>query len=94
MAGDLPTHHRALVLENKEAGFQVKQVPTPQPIHGSTVVHILSAGVLSYHREIYNGQKPYSIPLPLVGGMSAIGRIAAPGPDATLLKPGQLVYVD
>ena len=32
--------------------------------------------------------------MPLVIGTSAIGRVAAVGSDATLLTPGQLVYVD
>ena len=32
--------------------------------------------------------------MPLVPGTSAIGRIAAIGPDATLLKPGDLVHFD
>jgi NADPH:quinone reductase-like Zn-dependent oxidoreductase len=30
----------------------------------------------------------------MVGGMSAIGRIVAPGPDAVVLEPGKLVFVD
>ena len=94
MASDLPEQHRALVLVNIEAGLQIKQLPTPEAGPGSAVVHIHAAGVLSYHREIYNGDRQYSFPKPLVGGSSAIGRIAAVGPDATALKPGQLVYVD
>lgn len=32
--------------------------------------------------------------MPLVPGASAIGRVATVGPDATLLKPGKLVFVD
>ncbi|KAK5167463.1 uncharacterized protein LTR77_007162 [Saxophila tyrrhenica] len=94
MAHELPTHHRALVLEDREAGFQVKQVSTPRPTHGSTVVRILSAAVLSYHREVYTGERPYAHPLPLVGGLSAVARVVAPGPDTALLEPGKLVYVD
>ena len=94
MESDLPSHHRALVLETIGGGFQVKQLPTPLPGLGNVIVRIEAAGVLSYHREIYNGDRQYSFPKPLVGGMSAIGRIAALGPDATALKHGQLVYVD
>ncbi|KAK5715190.1 hypothetical protein LTR17_016939 [Elasticomyces elasticus] len=91
---DLPTHHRALVLDSIGGEFQVKSIPVPQAALGSAIVRIAAAGVLSYHREVYNGERHYQIPTPLVGGMSAIGHIAAVGSDATSLKPGQLVYVD
>ncbi|KAI1504997.1 GroES-like protein [Biscogniauxia marginata] len=94
MTTDLPTQHRALVLETVADGFRLKNVPTPRPGPGSAIVRIEAAGVLSYHREIYNGERGYAFPTPLVGGCSAIGRVAAAGPDATALRPGQLVYVD
>lgn len=90
----LPTHHRALVLETLDAGFSVKTVPTPQPEPGSATVRIIEAGVLSYHREIYNGDRHYEFPKPIVGGCSAIARIVAVGPDAVVLQPGQLVWMD
>ncbi|KAL2432566.1 hypothetical protein ABEF95_013607 [Exophiala dermatitidis] len=93
-AAPLPEHHRALVLETIEEGFKVKTVPTPRPDAGSAVVRILEAGVLSYHREIYNGERHYDFPKPIVGGLSAIARIAAVGPDAMVLQPGQLVFMD
>ena len=57
-------------------------------------MRILVANVLSYMRDIYNGERQYPFPTPLVAGSSAIGRVAAIGPDATLLKPGMLVLVD
>ncbi|KAL1607971.1 hypothetical protein SLS60_002910 [Paraconiothyrium brasiliense] len=97
MSSRLPATHRALVLTDKSTPLAVKTIPTPTPIHGSAVVEVLSAGVLSYHREIYNGSESharYSLPTPLVTGMSAIGHIVALGPDATTLQPGQLVFVD
>jgi threonine dehydrogenase-like Zn-dependent dehydrogenase len=94
MTSDLPPQHRGLVLETLEAGLELKELPTPQPILGSAIVRISAASVLSYHREVYNGARPYSFPKPLVGGYSAIGRIAAVGADATTLTPGQLVFAD
>jgi hypothetical protein len=45
-------------------------------------------------RDIYNGNRQYPYPMPLVVDTSAIGRVAAEGPDATALKVGQLVWVD
>jgi D-arabinose 1-dehydrogenase-like Zn-dependent alcohol dehydrogenase len=94
MTSNIPSHHRALVLESIEAGFQVKTIQTPQPCPGSAVVRVAVAGVISYTREIYNGERRYPFPTPLVGGFTAIGRIAALGPDATALQLGQLVFVD
>ena len=82
------------MLEDISAGFSVKQNPTPQADHGSAVIHIDVAGTLSYHREVYNGDRHYAFPKPLVGGSSAIGHVAALGPDAVALKMEQLVYVD
>ena len=94
MASTLPSHHNALQLESVEVGLQFKKLLTPQPGPGSAIISIEAAGVLSYHREVYNGKRHYSFPTPLVGGISAIGRVAALGADATALKQGQLVYVD
>lgn len=94
MASDLPSQSHALVLESFEAGFELKHISTPQPVHGSAVVKVISVGVVSYSREVYNGERHYSFPKPIVGGHSATARVAATGPDAALLKPGQLVYVD
>lgn len=94
MPFNLPVQHRALVLESFEAGFQLQTLPTPQPSLGSAIVRVEVAGVISYSREFYNGQRPYPFPKPLVGGFNAVGRVAALAPDATALQPGQLVYVD
>ncbi|KAI9928481.1 hypothetical protein MW887_002526 [Aspergillus wentii] len=65
-----------------------------QPSTGSALVRITAAAILPYHNAIYTSQRTSSLPKPLIPGFSAIGRIAAVGRDATLLKPGQLVYVD
>jgi threonine dehydrogenase-like Zn-dependent dehydrogenase len=54
----------------------------------------LVANVISYMSRIYNGERKYSYPTPIVAGTSAIGRVAAMGPDSVLLKPGQLVFLD
>ncbi|RDK46558.1 GroES-like protein [Aspergillus phoenicis ATCC 13157] len=94
MTTGLPSKHRALVLDDHESGFQIKILTTPQPDIGSAVVRISAAGILPYHRDIYDGKRPNSFPTPLVGCFGAIGHVAAVGYDATSLKPGQLVYID
>ena len=90
----LPEKMKALVLHDKSEGPKVETVPTPQPQLGSAVVRILTANIISYMRDIYNGNRPYPMPLPLTIGSSAIGHVAALGPDATKLQPGDLVFVD
>jgi threonine dehydrogenase-like Zn-dependent dehydrogenase len=94
MQAELPSSHRALVLESVEAGFHVTQLPTPKPEPGSAIVQISAASILTYHREIYSQIRPYDFPTPLTGGVSAVGRVVAVGPDSTALKPGQLVFAD
>ena len=74
--------------------MSVVEQATPQAGPGSAVVRILAAGVLTYAGRVYSGKKPYLYPIPFVPGSSAIGRIAAVGPDAIGLKPGQLIYFD
>ena len=94
MEYDIPSHHRALVVSSTTEDPEIKTLPTPQPSLGSAIVRVHEVGVISYLREIYNGERNYSFPKPLVPGCSAIGRIAAVGADACLLQTGQLVYVD
>ncbi|KAJ6558028.1 alcohol dehydrogenase [Mycena capillaripes] len=96
MSSNVPPKHRALVLNSTRDPFDISVVEqtTPQVGPGSAVVRVLVAGVRSYVGEVYSGRKPYPYPTPFVPGSAAIGRVAAVGPDATLLKPGQLVYID
>jgi threonine dehydrogenase-like Zn-dependent dehydrogenase len=89
----LPAKHRALVLGSSYPPT-VETIPTPLPTPGSAIVRIINAAVVSYMREVYDGTRKYPYPTPLVIGTSAIGRVAATGPDATALKPGQLVFID
>ncbi|PHH84441.1 hypothetical protein CDD83_1937 [Cordyceps sp. RAO-2017] len=91
MQPTLPDQHRALVLESRESGFELKTLPTPQLDPGSAIVRIDAAGILPYHDKVI---RHYPFPTPLVGGFSAIGHVAAVGPDGVSLEPGQLVYVD
>ena len=91
---ELPARMKALVLKSTSEPPTVQIVPTPQPEVGSAVIRILAANVISYMRDIYNGKRQYPFPTPLIPGTSAVARIAAVGPDATKLKPGDLVFFD
>jgi NADPH:quinone reductase-like Zn-dependent oxidoreductase len=90
----LPLTHKALVQEVYAEPLVTKIITTPQPTPGSVVVRVLYAPVISYSKEVYNGTRKYPYPNPIVPGTSIIGRIAAVGPDATLIKEGDLVYFD
>lgn len=61
---------------------------------GSAIVRGEAANIISYSKDMYNGTRNYPFPMPLVIGTSGLGRVAAIGPDAVLLKPGQLVFID
>ena len=91
----LPQTMRALILESIGTAPSVKEIPTPTPTPGSAIVQILAAGVLPYAADVYvTDIRGYPMPTPLVIGSSAVGRIAALGPDSVALQSGQLVLVD
>ncbi|KAF2179431.1 GroES-like protein [Zopfia rhizophila CBS 207.26] len=94
MAHSLPATQKALLQTTYAEPLEVKTIPTPEPLPGTVVVKILSAPVLSYAKEVYNGKRKYPYPTPFTPGSSAVGRMAALGPDATSQKLGQLVYID
>lgn len=90
----LPAQHKVLVQEVYGEPLVVKHHDTPQPGPGSALVKILYAPIISYMREVYNGEKKYPYITPMVPGTNAIGRIVATGPDAVSFKSGELVYID
>ncbi|KAI1187437.1 GroES-like protein [Nemania serpens] len=87
-AEQVPSHYRALVVPSVGADLRIEQRATPEAVPGSVVVRILASPVLSYQRDIYDGTRAYQFATPIVGGCSAVG------PDATVLQPGKLVWVD
>lgn len=74
--------------------LEVCEVPIPEAGPGVAVVRVLAAAILSYMKDIYNGNRAYPYPTPLTGGTGAVGRVHSFGPDATSLTEGQLVLLD
>lgn len=91
MSSPLSKTHKALVLEDRSGDFVLKTLPVPTIGHGSTLIKISAATILPYHRTVNTS---YPLPVPLVGGFSAVGRVAALPPDAVSLRIGDLCYVD
>lgn len=90
----LPATHRALRQDKRFEPLSVQVVPVPTVIPGSAVLRVHAAGILSYMKQIYNGERNYPYPVPLTTGSSAIARVVALGPDATRLKVGDLCLLD
>ena len=89
----LPQTHRALVLHSRDLPLVVETRPLPQITSGSALVRNLNVQLISYTGEVWSGKRPLPFPTPMVPGGHSVARVAAVGPDATTLKPGQLVYV-
>ena len=87
--------HTAVVLEALGKPLVVKQLPIPPAVAGSAVVRILASQVSPNAKAVFGGQFPLKPGFfPVTPHAPSIGRIHAAGPDATSLKPGQLVFTD
>ncbi|KAH6981501.1 hypothetical protein EDB80DRAFT_873356 [Ilyonectria destructans] len=74
---------------------KIIDLPVPKASSGSAVVQVLATLVLPYLSRIHRGEvQQANLILPLVPNANCIGRITEVGADATLLKPGDLVWVD
>lgn len=72
----------------------IEDIPEPVPGAGEVLARVLAAPVLAYTQEVFTGQRHYPLLLPLAPGCGAVGIVEKIGPDATRLKPGQLVFCD
>ncbi|TDZ36152.1 L-threonine 3-dehydrogenase [Colletotrichum trifolii] len=87
--------NRAVVLQQQGEPTTIERRPIPSPGSGSVVVRVLAASVRANSPDVYrNSQSGHQLPLPCVPGFYAIARVFGLGPDATRLKPGQLVFFD
>ena len=85
----------AAVLETIGQPLKLKTVPIPKPVPGSATVKVLAAALSPNSKEVFAGSfGPVSVRTPVTPSTASIARIHEVGPDATSLKPGQLVFTD
>ncbi|KAI9167636.1 Alcohol dehydrogenase-like protein [Paramyrothecium foliicola] len=90
----IPDTSTSLVLPALKEALGLVKSPVEAPGNGTVLVRILCTTIRTHNRAGFNGQSPLSITTPYTPGFSAIARVIAAGPDAAVLRPGQLVYVD
>lgn len=93
MTSLLPDNKKAVVVCSTNQAPNVESVPVPQPLRDFATVQVLATNVISYIRDVYNGNRNYAFPTPLIAGTSAIGRVVAVDPDAVKFRLGDLVFI-
>jgi len=92
-----PPTMKALFKETMGSGISLKTVPTPTVEPGSVICQSLVTAMPSQiARRLRPSDGPFLFthPTPNIPGGYSVGRVVAPGPDATQLKAGQLVICD
>lgn len=89
----MPSTHKAVQF-TAASQQQIITVPTPTPVSGQVLVRVLTIPVMPNMKMLFEGKFPWPVRYPFIPGAGCIGRVEAVGPDAALLKPGDLVYVD
>jgi alcohol dehydrogenase len=74
--------------------LSIKEVRDPSIGTGEVLVDVLATGVAPYAAEVFSGERNYPLEPPVISGVGGIGRVVATGPDATRLRPGDLVWCD
>jgi alcohol dehydrogenase len=85
---------KAAILKAFGQPLLLEDISEPVPSAGEVLVRVLAAPVGWYAQEVFRGERPYPLVLPLAPGCGAIGVVEKTGPDTTRLQPGQLVFCD
>ena len=85
---------KAAILKAFGSPLCIETVPDPVMGTGEVIVDVAATAVLSYTNEVFSGERKYLLALPVIPGVSAIGRVRATGPDATHLAIGDWVCCD
>lgn len=87
--------HTAAVLENVGQPLVLKSIPIPKAKTGSAIIRILATALSPNTKaNLTTGFGLAPLRTPVVPGFAAIGRVHSVGPDATRLRPGQLIWYD
>lgn len=82
---------RALVVEAKDAPFEVQEIELAEPGRGEALVRIAAAGVCHTDAITRAGDMP--MPFPCVLGHEGSGTVESVGPGVTTLVPGDKVII-
>ncbi|KIX09296.1 uncharacterized protein Z518_00375 [Rhinocladiella mackenziei CBS 650.93] len=87
--------YTAAVLETIGQPLVLRSLPIPKARTGSAIIKVLATALSPNIKAVLAGVFGLVTPrTPVVPGFSTIGRIHSVGPDATCLKPGQLIWHD
>jgi len=87
--------YRSLVFTDHNSPLTIRTSPLPSSApQGTAIVRVLAAYIHPYLKAVLSGSLPYVLSPPFTPSSSCIARIHAVGPDATVLRPGQLVLCD
>jgi NADPH:quinone reductase-like Zn-dependent oxidoreductase len=94
---DRPLHEiktmKALVLENYNTPFELKEIPNPVAGPGQVLVKVHASGVNPLDLKIMAGQAAHAqTRLPAILGIDLAGEVVAVGNGVTRFKPGDGVY--
>ena len=71
--------------------IEIKDVPPPEPGFGEVLVQVTLAGICGSDHSLYQGK--FGVPLPVIPGHEAVGRIKQLGPGVSGLTVGQRVTI-
>src|SRR5690606_23550945 len=84
---------QALVIEQVDGPFVLREFPIPQIESGQVLVKIAASGVNPLDTKIRAGKAEHARhPLPAVLGIDMAGTVVAVGPGVTRFQPGDEVF--
>ena len=85
---------KAAILEAFGKHLSIRDFRDPQIGSGEVLVDVLATCIPPYAAEVFSGERNYPLEPPVISGVGGIGQVIATGPDATRLRPGDLVWCD
>lgn len=87
--------NQGLLLSSFSTPLELVERPIPRASSGTIVAKVLATLILPYIKKVHEGLVPQlNVPIPCIPQGCCIGRVHEVGPDAALLKPGDLIWYD